>query len=471
MAEEVGGLSAPCDVSDRDALRAAVELCERECGPVDLLVANHAFMTMAPFLESSEADFARTLEVNLLGTAWLIAACAPAMASRGYGRIVAIASEWGVIGWPNATSYAASKGGIIALVKSAARRYARDGVAVNAVAPGVTDTPQLDVDAADAGLTHEEMVAGVRPGRPARADRAPIGCRGHRGVPALSAGGRVRGPGGRPERRLDPGMKRMERRVAVVTGASSGIGRACALALAEEGAAVALVALPGSELDEAAKACRALGASVVGVGADVRHSADVDRAFAAADELGPVDAVFNNAGISMVVSITETTDEQWERLVGTNLSGNFYVARAAARAMVPRRRGAIVNTASELALIGEAGYAAYTATKGGILSMTRALAAELAPYGVRVNAVCPGATDTPLLRAEYDTAPDPGAARAEGEGSIALGRLGQPEDIARVVVFLLSDEAAYVTGSHYVVDGGRTTCIPTGVLTPETDGS
>lgn len=267
-------------------------------------------------------------------------------------------------------------------------------------------------------------------------------------------------------------MKRMEGRVAVVTGASSGIGRACALALAEEGAAVALVALPGSSLDEAAEACRAVGASVVGVGADVRHSADVDRAFAAAvEELGPVDAVFNNAGISMVVSITETTDEQWERLVGTNLSGNFYVARAAARAMVPRRRGAIVNTASELALIGEAGYAAYTATKGGILSMTRALAAELAPHGVRVNAVCPGATDTPLLRAEYDTAPDPGAARAEGEGSIALGRLGQPEDIARVVVFLLSDEAAYVTGSHYVVDGGRTTCIPTGVLTPGTDGS
>ena len=158
VAEEVGGLSVPCDVSDRAAVGAMIERCERERGVVDLLVANHAYMTMAPFLESSEADFGRTLEVNLLGTAWLIGACAPAMASRGYGRIVAIASEWGVIGWPNATSYAASKGGIVALVKSAARRFARDGVAVNAVAPGVTDTPQLDVDAADAGLTHEEMV-------------------------------------------------------------------------------------------------------------------------------------------------------------------------------------------------------------------------------------------------------------------------------------------------------------------------
>jgi 2-hydroxycyclohexanecarboxyl-CoA dehydrogenase len=159
VAQQVGGLSVPCDVSDPEAVREQVARCERERGPVDLLVANHAFMTMAPFLDHSESDFARTLEVNLLGTAWLLEACAPAMAARGYGRIVAIASEWGVIGWPNATAYAASKGAIIALVKSAARRFAREGVAINAVAPGVTDTPQLDVDAADAGLTHEEMVA------------------------------------------------------------------------------------------------------------------------------------------------------------------------------------------------------------------------------------------------------------------------------------------------------------------------
>lgn len=158
VAEEVSGFSAPCDVSDLGALREQIARCERERGPIDLLVANHAFMVMAPFVDHGEAEFARTFEVNLLGTAWLLSLCAPAMAARGYGRIVAIASEWGQIGWPNATAYAATKGGIIALVKSVARYYAREGVAVNAVAPGVTDTPQLDVDAADAGLTHEEMV-------------------------------------------------------------------------------------------------------------------------------------------------------------------------------------------------------------------------------------------------------------------------------------------------------------------------
>lgn len=158
VAQAAGGLSVPFDVSDPAAVRDHIDSCQHERGPIDLLVANHAFMTMAPFAELSEEDFARTLEVNLLGTAWLMAACAPAMAQGGYGRIVAIASEWGVTGWPNATAYAASKGAIIALVKSVARQYAREGVAVNAVAPGVTDTPQLDVDAADAGLTHEQMV-------------------------------------------------------------------------------------------------------------------------------------------------------------------------------------------------------------------------------------------------------------------------------------------------------------------------
>ena len=158
-ADAIGGLAVPFDVADPDAVAAGLVRCEAQRGPIDLLVANHAYMTMAPFLDHSAEDFWRHLDVNLVGTATLIGACAPAMAERGYGRIVALASEWGVIGWPNASAYAASKGGIIALIKSAAHEYAARGVAVNAVAPGVSDTPQLDVDALDAGITHEQMVA------------------------------------------------------------------------------------------------------------------------------------------------------------------------------------------------------------------------------------------------------------------------------------------------------------------------
>jgi NAD(P)-dependent dehydrogenase (short-subunit alcohol dehydrogenase family) len=245
-------------------------------------------------------------------------------------------------------------------------------------------------------------------------------------------------------------MGRMDGRVALVTGASSGIGLATARALAAEGARVALVALPGEELERAASECGGLACP-----ADVGNPEAVAAAFRAA---GPVDAVFNNAGISLVAPLAETTDDQWQRLLRTNLTGSFNVLREAARAL---RSGAIVSTASELALMGEPGYVAYTATKGAILAMTRSLAAELAPRGVRVNAVCPGAIDTPLLRAEYATAADPAAARSEGERSIALGRLGAPEEIAAVVRFLLSDEARYVTGAHYVVDGGRTNCFRT----------
>jgi len=153
-AERIGGSAHPFDVADAEAAAAAVQAI----GPVDLLIANHAFMTMAPFDEASVADWDRTIAVNLLGTATLIELVAPGMRERGFGRIVVTASEWGVIGWPNATSYAASKGGLIALVKSAARALGPHGIAVNAIAPGITDTPQLQVDADDAGISLVEMI-------------------------------------------------------------------------------------------------------------------------------------------------------------------------------------------------------------------------------------------------------------------------------------------------------------------------
>jgi NAD(P)-dependent dehydrogenase (short-subunit alcohol dehydrogenase family) len=174
LADEVGGVCAPGDVSDPDQVRALVTGIARQVGDVDVLVANHAYMTMAPFLEHDLDDWWAVLDTNLGGTFHLVQAVLPGMRRRGGGRIVVVSSEWGVTGWPGATAYAASKAGLISLTKTLGRELAPEGIIVNALAPGVTDTPQLEVDARDAGVDlaamHQRYADDIPLGRIARAE-------------------------------------------------------------------------------------------------------------------------------------------------------------------------------------------------------------------------------------------------------------------------------------------------------------
>jgi NAD(P)-dependent dehydrogenase (short-subunit alcohol dehydrogenase family) len=174
-----GGFPAPADVSDADAVANMVADIERSHDPVDILVCNAAYMTMAPFSDHDDEDWWKIVDTNLSGTVYLVQAVLGGMRRRGGGNIVVIASEWGVIGWPNATAYAASKAGLIALTKSLGRELAPEGIVVNGIAPGIIDTPQLQVDADDAGIRlaemHKEYARGIPLGHIGRPDDIAAG--------------------------------------------------------------------------------------------------------------------------------------------------------------------------------------------------------------------------------------------------------------------------------------------------------
>jgi NAD(P)-dependent dehydrogenase (short-subunit alcohol dehydrogenase family) len=238
----------------------------------------------------------------------------------------------------------------------------------------------------------------------------------------------------------------------LITGASSGVGQAAARELAGEGARVALLARRAGALEELAAE---LGDAALALPTDVADAPAVARAVAAAcEKFGGLDVAINAAGVGMPTPLEELDAGGWREVIDINLSGTFHVARESGLRMLANGGGTIVNVGSELSSIGMSQYAPYCASKFGVIGLTKALAAELAP-SVRVNVVCPGPIDTPMMDAEIAWYPDPEATRREAIERVPLGRFAQPEEVARAIRFL-AFEAPFATGTVLPLDGGTT---------------
>ena len=251
---------------------------------------------------------------------------------------------------------------------------------------------------------------------------------------------------------------RFQDKVTIVTGAAVGIGEATALAFARGGAAVAIVDIDRQQSEMLAKKMMQIDAESEIFDADVSSEADVQAMVKGViNRWGRIDILVNNAGIYFQGDALNTTSETWNKIMQVNLTGAFLCTKYAAETMVKSGDGVIVNVASEAGLVGIGGQVAYNVSKGGMIALTRSCAVDFAELGIRVNCVCPGTTETPLVRAAVNRAPDPSAARRALEEIRPLNRLGKPEEIASAILFMASDEVAYATGSILSVDGGFTT--------------
>ena len=252
-------------------------------------------------------------------------------------------------------------------------------------------------------------------------------------------------------------MQRFENRVVIVTGGGGGIGGATCRRFAAEGAKVAVFDMNLDSAEVVASSIRSGGGQAQAFRCDITQRVEVDAAVVACEQqLGPVDVLVNNAGWDIFKPFTKTEPAQWDKLIAINLTGALHMHHAVLPGMASRRKGRVVNIASDAARVGSSGEAVYAACKGGLVAFSKTIAREHARHGINVNVVCPGPTDTALFDDYKQGAGNPEKLVDAFTRSIPLGRIGQPADLPGAILFFASDDAAYVTGQVLSVSGGLT---------------
>jgi NAD(P)-dependent dehydrogenase (short-subunit alcohol dehydrogenase family) len=246
-------------------------------------------------------------------------------------------------------------------------------------------------------------------------------------------------------------------KVAIVTGAGSGIGRASAQLFAEEGASVVVVDWKKDSGEETVEIIRKNHHTATFCHADVSKPQDAERMVqTAVKEYGKLNVLLNNAAIQIMAKLVDTTEEVWDQIQSVNLKGMFLGCKYAIPAMLHAGGGSIINMSSGLGFIGDPDLVAYGASKGGIIAFTKAAAMGYGPNNIRVNCICPGDVNTPMVQEYFDSLPDPAGFRKEVYSKFALRRIGEPREIAQLALFLASDASSFMTASVVVIDGGLT---------------
>lgn len=253
-------------------------------------------------------------------------------------------------------------------------------------------------------------------------------------------------------------MGRLLGKVVVITGAGRGIGRRAALLFAAEGATLALVDIDEASGEAVAEEVRSQGGIAIFIRTDLTKSDDVQRMVSVVvGQYQRIDVLYNNAGINYFGKLADTDEAAWDRVMTVNVKSVFLTSKYIIPIMAAQKKGVIINTGSSASLVGLDNLAVYTASKGAVLQLTRNMALDYAPAGIRVNALCPGVTATEMTQQVIDDDPDPKAARARFDRVIPRGSMADPIEIANVALFLASDESSYITGAAIPVDGGYTT--------------